>query len=130
MQCWQNLGNGAISCVSQESHGGLPRFNQSLSAPLDSPLVRILQRESVGPWELVGAATTSEPTMAQSRDRSMMIYAQTVDTRRNRYNYRAVDSNHVPLDLGEKLEWKMDGEMLSIPGQSADYTLHLYSNYK
>ena len=60
----------------------------------------------------------------------MMIYAQTVDTRRNRYNYRAVDSNHVPLDLGEKLEWKMDGEVLSIPGQSADYTLHLYSNYK
>jgi hypothetical protein len=84
----------------------------------------------VGPWELVGFVTTNDTAMAQSRDRTMTLYAQTVDTRRDRYNYRIVDSNAVPLDIGDKVKWKMDGETVTIPGQSATYTLHLYGNFK
>jgi hypothetical protein len=98
--------------------------------PLDSPLNRILQREPVGPWSLVGYVTTDDPTLAQSRDRTMLLHAQTVDTRRDRYNYRVVDSNGVPLDLGEKVNWIMDGSNVSIPGQSATYTAHLYQNFR
>jgi hypothetical protein len=60
----------------------------------------------------------------------MMLHSQTVDTRRDRYNYRVVDSNGVPLDLGEKVNWIMDGASVSIPGQSAGYTAHLYQKFR
>lgn len=95
-----------------------------------SPLNRVLQRQPVGPWKRVGYVTTDDPAMSQSRDRSMVFYAQTVDTRRDKYNYQVVDSNNVPMDIAEKVGWKSDGEMLSVPGQTASYTLHLYANYK
>lgn len=127
LQCWQNLGTGEVSCLNNESRGGLVR---SAVMPLDSPLNRILTREPVGPWELVGFVTSNDVSSTQSRDRTMTVYAQTVDTRRNRYNYRVVDSNSVPMDVGDKVEWKSDGETMSIPGQGATYTLHLYGNFK
>jgi hypothetical protein len=98
--------------------------------PIDSPLNRILVREPVGPWELVGFITTNDPGDSQSRDRTMVFYAQTVDTRRDRYNYRVLDSNGVPIDVGEKVRWKSNGETLSVPGQSATYTINLYDKFK
>ncbi len=96
----------------------------------DSPLNRILTRGPVGPWNLVGYAQTNDPANSSSRDRTMMVYAQRVDQGRNRYNYRVTDSNGVPLDLGENVNWKMSGDTLSVPGQSTSYQLQLYSNYK
>jgi hypothetical protein len=144
-ECFLNLNTGAVACRSTESYGGLPSSDMFYSGlpygmgtglnsvhgmPLDSPLNRILQREPVGPWQVVGYVTTDTPAMAQSRDRTMALHAQTVDTRRDRYNYRAVDSNGVPLDLGEKVNWIMDGSPVAIPGQSATYTAHLYKNFR
>jgi hypothetical protein len=130
LQCWQNLGSGEVTCLNNESHGGLSGIRNVPSIPFDSPLNRILTREPVGPWELVGFITTDDPTLAQSRDRTMTMYAQTVDRRRDRYNYRVVDSNAVPLDIGDKVRWKSDGESVAIPGQSATYTMHLYGQFK
>ena len=136
-QCWQNLGSGAVVCTNTDSIGELEserRFGSGMHSvaglPTDSPLNRILTREPMGPWELVGYITTEDVGNAQSRDRTMVIHAQTVDTRRDRYNYRVLDSNGVPIDVGEKVQWKMDGETLSVPGQSASFTFHLYDKYK
>lgn len=159
-QCWQNLGTGTVVCSNTQSKGELPNeqvvyrnsqppihpfppsFPPSSSTtcgsgihsvanmPIDSPLNRILVREPVGPWELVGFITTNDPTDAQSRDRTMVLYSQTVDTRRDRYNYRVLDSNGVPIDVGEKVRWKSNGETLSVPGQSATYTINLYDKFK
>lgn len=96
----------------------------------DSPLNRILTRQPVGPWNLIGAAVTDNPDDSQSRDRSMMVYAQSVDTARDKYNYRVVDSNNVPLDLELKTGWKTDGTKLTIPGQPTSFTLNLYPRFK
>lgn len=131
--CWKNLGTGQVMCMNNESYGQLSPFDGM--GPVSgmrssSPLARILTREPVGPWKLTGFAVTEAPDAAQSRDRTMMVYTQSVDTRRDRYNYRVVDSNGVPLDVGEKVRWKMDGETLTVPGQAATYTLRLYPNYR
>ena len=138
--CWQNLGSGQVVCMANESHGGLYGAGGVVGGGvggmyppvggIDSPLSRILTREPTGPWRLVGYATANDTTGTQSRDRSMMVYSQTVDTRRDKYNYRVVDSNGVPLDIGDTIGWKMDGEVVGVPGQSGDYTLHLYPNFK
>jgi hypothetical protein len=136
-ECWQNLGSGVVVCTNTQSKGQLRsemKFGSGLHSvagiPADTPLNRILQREPVGPWELVGYITTNDAATSQSRDRTMVIHAQTVDTRRDRYNYRVLDSNGVPIDVGEKVVWKMDGETFSVPGQSTTFTLHLYEKYK
>jgi hypothetical protein len=115
--------------------GGTSNFNyvygeQIVDERPDSPLNRILTRQPVGPWELVGTAVTDAASTSQSRDRTMLVYAQTVDTARDRYNYRVVDSNQVPLDVQEKTGWKTEGTKLQIPGQSSDYTLNLYRRFK
>jgi hypothetical protein len=60
----------------------------------------------------------------------MLVYAQTVDASRDRYNYRVVDSNSVPLDIGYKVHWKGDGDRLHIPGYGDHYNLMLYSRYR
>lgn len=100
-----------------------------VNGPADSPLNRILTRQPVGPWKLVGSAVTNDPSNSQSRDRSMLVYAASKDTARDRYNYRIVDSNNVPLELEDNVHWKTSGEQLNIPGQSNSYTLQLYSPY-
>lgn len=129
--CWQNLGTGQITCTATGSHGGLyPETSPFRTMPIDSPLNRILTREPVGAWKLVGYASTNDAAGTSSRDKTMTVYAQSVDTRRDRYNYRVVDSNGVPLDIGDKVGWKMDGGSITVPGQSSDYTLHLYPNFK
>jgi len=140
-ECFLNLRTGAVACHTFESAGGLPPpayggmgggtgINSVSGMPFDSPLNRILTREPVGPWQVVGYVTTDDPAMAQSRDRTMILHAQTVDTRRDRYNYRVLDSNAVPLDMGEKVNWIMDGAGVVIPGQSSTYTAHLYQNFR
>ena len=133
--CFLNLRTGEVACVPPSPHTHTPLsmgggIASVTGMPLDSPLNRILQREPVGPWTVVGYVTTDDPSMAQSRDRTMVLHAQTVDTRRDRYNYRVVDSNSVPLDLGEKVNWIMDGSGVSIPGQSSPYTAHLYQKFR
>lgn len=122
----------------QPVYGGYPPTNnfnhvygeQIVDERSDSPLNRILTRQPTGPWKLVGTAITDSPTDSQSRDRTMMVYSQSVDTARDRYNYRVVDSNNVPLDLEEKVHWKTDDSSMDVPGQSAAYKLKLYNQYK
>lgn len=128
--CWQNLGTGQITCTATGSHGGLYPETVVSPMPIDSPLNRILTREPVGPWKLVGYASTNNAAGTDSRDKTMTMYVQSVDRRRDRYNYRVVDSNGVPLDIGDTVQWKMDGESITVPGQPSDYTLHLYPNFK
>lgn len=96
----------------------------------DSPLNRVLTRGPTGPWNLVGYVTNDNPLDAASRDRTMMVYAQRVDAGRNRYNYRVNDNNGVPLDISDNAQWKMDGDVIRVPGQSHHFTLHLYNNYR
>jgi hypothetical protein len=96
----------------------------------DSPLNRVLTRGPTGPWNLVGYVTNDKPSDASSRDRTMMVYAQRVDAGRNRYNYRVTDNNGVPLDISDNVHWKMDGDVIHVPGQSHKFTLHLYNNYR
>ena len=96
----------------------------------DSPLNRILTRQPIGPWQLVGAAVTEFPTDTSSKDRTMLVYAQTVDGARNRYNYRVVDSNSVPLNVGHKVQWKDEHSHLHIPGYPSKYKLHLYDTFR
>ena len=135
-ECFLNLNSGVVFCQTQESAGQLPcAFVETpvagivdVSRILDSPLNRIIQRQRVGPWELVGYVTNS--SVSETGDRSMFLYAQAVDTRRTRYNYRVVDNNGVPIDTGEKIVWISDGESLTIPGYSNTYTVHLYQNYR
>ena len=140
-QCWRNLGTGTVVCANTESFGELPNeqphgqvcgsgIHSVAGMPIDSPLNRILVREPVGPWELVGFLSTAEPVDAQSRDRTMVLYAQTVDTRRDKYNYRVIDSNGVPIDVGEKVRWKSNGESMTVPSQSSTYTINLYDRFK
>lgn len=151
-ECFLNLRTGAVACVSNESSGGLPRpstpslpssslpsssssscgsgLGPGLDLELDSPLNRILQREPVGPWTAVGYVTSDEADALQSRDRAMTLHAQTVDTRRDRYNYRVTNSNGVALDLGDKVDWIMEGTTVSVPGQISTYTVHLYQKFR
>lgn len=86
----------------------------------DSPLNRILTRPPTGPWTLVGYASNSFTRM--------FLYAQTVDQGRNRYNYRVVDSNGIPIDVGENQKWIMDGETIEIENQS--FQVHLYQSFR
>ena len=97
--------------------------------PTDSPLNRILTRQPVGPWKLIGNVITTNPNSSESRDRTMLVYVQSQDTARDRYNYRVVDSNNVPLEVYTNVRWKSGGETFQIPGQSYPYTLYLYSPY-
>ena len=96
----------------------------------DSPLNRILTRQALGPWEMVGAAITDVPGDTASKDRTMLVYAQSVDSARNRYNYRIVDNNSVPLDIGEKIPWKDDHAPLHVPGYPNKYRLKLYGTFR
>lgn len=103
-----------------------------VAQPYDSPLNRILTRQPTGPWRLVGAAVMDHDHKdAPPKIRTMMVYCQTVDSARDRYHYRVVDNNNVPLDLdgGERVRWKSDGERLHIPGYPPHYRLHLYNTY-
>lgn len=101
-----------------------------MSEAYDSPLNRILQRAPAGPWKIVGAAIAQHAEHTAPRDRTMLVYAQMVDSGRDRYNYRVVDPNSVPLDIAEKVHWKNDGEPLDIPGYPGVYRLQLYNNYR
>lgn len=146
--CTINYRTGTIRCVDNESHGGLypPVYarqalypspnnfnyvtgNMVVAEPPDSPLNRILSRPPTGPWQLVGAAV-SHNKHEPPREKTMLVYAQVVDSARDRYNYRVVDNNQVPLDVGYKVRWKNDGEPLHIPGYGKDYTLMLYNTYR
>lgn len=103
-----------------------------VAQPYDSPLNRILTRQPTGPWRLVGAAVLDHGHEdVPPKIRTMMVYCQTVDSARDRYHYRVVDNNNVPLDLdgGERVRWKSDGERLHIPGYPPHYKLHLYNTY-
>jgi hypothetical protein len=140
-QCAVNFRTGTITCFDggpMSSPFGFNGFNTPpfdtfgtvyggsiVNEPFDSPLNRILQRQPAGPWQLVGAAISEEHTAP--RERTMMVYAQAVDTARDRYNYRVIDGNNVPLDLGQKVRWKTDGERLFIPGYPGHYRLMLYN---
>lgn len=139
LQCSLNLVTGTVRCVNNESRRGLysqpwlPNANyvtgeQVVREPPDSPLNRILSRPPTGPWELVGAAVSHG--RAAPEEKTMLVYAQTVDSARDRYNYRVVDSNNVPLDIGYKVHWKGDSETLHIPGYGHHYKLLLYSRYR
>ena len=146
LQCTVNVRTGTVRCVDNESHGELhpylttftrvPRSNMNyvvgssvVAEPPDSPLNRILSRPPTGPWELVGAAVTHrKDTLPEAK--TMMVYAQTVDSARDRYNYRVVDSNGVPLDIGYKVRWKGNGDLLEIPGYGRHYELMLYQTYR
>lgn len=101
-----------------------------MSEAPDSPLNRILQRSPAGPWKIVGAAIAQHADQTAPRDRTMLVYAQMVDSGRDRYNYRVVDPNSVPLDIAEKVHWKNDGDPLAIPGYPGVYRLQLYNNYR
>lgn len=101
-----------------------------MSEAPDSPLNRILQRAPAGPWKVVGAAIAQHADHTAPRDRTMLVYAQMVDSGRDRYNYRVVDPNSVPLDIAEKVHWKNDGDPLTIPGYPGVYRLQLYNNYR
>jgi hypothetical protein len=96
----------------------------------DSPLNRLLTRGPVGPWNLVGYAVTDSPGTSSSRDKSMLVYAQRIDRGRDRYNYRITDSNNVPMDVGESVHWKSEGETIHVPGQPSDFTLHVYESFR
>jgi len=149
LQCTVNVRTGTVRCVDNESHGELqpyisvpagfprmPRGNMNyvvgssiVGEPPDSPLNRILSRPPTGPWELVGAAVAHrKDTLPEAK--TMMVYAQTVDSARDRYNYRVVDSNGVPLDIGYKVRWKGNGDRLEIPGYGHHYELMLYQTYR
>lgn len=95
----------------------------------DSPLNRILTRQPTGPWRLVGAAVVRDGR-APPKERTMMVYAQSVDAARDRYNYRVVDNNNVPLDVGSSVRWKGDGDVVHVPGYPHAYTLQLYNQYQ
>jgi hypothetical protein len=144
--CTVNYHTGTVKCWDNESRGGLygtgagaypfiPRtFNHvqagmTVNEPADSPLNRILQRPPTGPWQLVGAAV-AQGGHAPAEEKTMMVYAQTVDASRDRYNYRVVDSNSVPLDVAHKVHWKQEGDALHVPGYGANYQLHLYERFR
>lgn len=148
LQCTVNVRTGTVRCVDNESHGELHPYaslqprrvpvpsnmnyvvgSSVVGEPPDSPLNRILSRPPTGPWELVGAAVTHRrETLPEAK--TMMVYAQTVDSARDRYNYRVVDSNGVPLDIGYKVRWKGNGDRLEIPGYGHHYELMLYQTYR
>lgn len=145
--CTVNYRTGTVRCMDNESHGELHPYLASpvrvpvpnnlnyvmggsvVAEPPDSPLNRILQRPPTGPWQLVGAAVTDRGH-TPPRAKTMMVYSQTVDSARDRYNYRIVDGNGVPLDIGYKVHWKGDGDVLDIPGYGDHYRLMLYQTYR
>lgn len=95
--------------------------------PHASPLDRVLYRGSDQPWERVGYVVSAQ---AQSDDRTMALFAQPLNRRRNRYNYRVVDRRQVPLDVGEDVVWWNNDTQISVPGQNVMYTVHLYECYR
>ena len=144
LQCSINLRTNIIRCVNNESRGELqfmggvpvaPFYGGGggrgvVNEPADSPLNRILTRPPTGPWVLVGAAVTTEPSHSSAREKTMSVYSQTVDSARNKYNYRVVDGNNVPLDIGTNESFRDDGSLLHIPGYHGAYRLKLYNQYR
>lgn len=128
-------GSAGVSLLSPAFPPSQENFNYVVGRNViperaDSPLNRILTRQALGPWELVGAAVTDMPRDTSSKDRTMLVYAQSVDSARNRYNYRIIDNNSVPLDIGEKIPWKDDHAPLHVPGYPNKYRLKLYGTFR
>lgn len=96
----------------------------------DSPLTRILQREVVGEWHVVGYLTTTNMDIVATRERTMRLFVQAVDRRRDRYNYGVSDANGVWLIVGENRAWIMDGDTVTVPGYANLYTVTLYDAHK
>lgn len=91
--------------------------------PPDSPLNRILTRPPTGPWTLVGYVYTQLGNGGR-----MLLYAQTVDQGRNRYNYRAVDRDGIPIDVAENAYWIMDGDQINV--EQLSYVVYLYQSFR
>ena len=123
LECFMHLRTGAIQCL--DAGEPLARTFRDYD-----PLNRILQHEPTSEWKLVGYVVTQDAGVAQSQDRTMMLHAQRILNRRERYNYRVVDSNGVGIDVGEKVEWLMHGATLTVPSQPSPYTVHLYKPFR
>jgi len=151
LECLNNESRGELPPAFAPAYRRPPQVPPQV--PFDTPLNRILSRGAVGPWMLVGAAiaTAARSGAAASerrlrgrrrdendgggddndkerRDRTMRVYAQSVDAARDRYNYRVVDSNNVPLEIGENVRWLDDGDALYVPGYG-HYRLQLYGRF-
>ena len=61
-------------------------------------------------------------------EKTMPLFARKLDYRRNSYDYRVVDTNSVPIDVGHRVQWKMSGERVFVQGYG-EYTIHIYDNF-
>ena len=111
-------------------YGNIVNGSRRVPGPPDSPLNQVLSRPPTGPWTLVGYVTSHLfPATAAPTSLRMLLYAQNVDQGRNRYNYRVVDSNGIPIDVSENVFWLMDGDSIQLEN-SQDFTVHLYQSFR
>ena len=120
-QCFFDSSVGAITCLSQQSVGGL-------HARGAHTLPQVYTNGPVGPWTLVGYVRDPSPQTPVVGGTRMLLYCQRCSASRSRYNYRVTDTNEVPVDVSENSMWLTDGATVDIEGVSV--VVHLYRQYR
>lgn len=95
--------------------------------PIDSPIVQVYGRGPSGPWERVGYVYT-DSDKAKPEEKTMKLYARQRDYSRNRFDYRVVDSNAVPIDIDRNKKWLDSGDTVHVTGYG-QYTVKIYDNF-
>jgi hypothetical protein len=90
-------------------------------------LPQLWSRGTPGPWQRVGYVSSSHES---TKDKTMPLFAQKLDYRNNRYNYRVTDTNAVAIDVARKVQWLDSGERVHVEGRSHPYTVQVYSEYR
>lgn len=90
-------------------------------------LPQLWSRGTPGPWQRVGyVVSTHEPT----KDKTMPLFAQKLDYRNNRYNYRVTDTNSVAIDVARSVRWLDSGERVHVEGRTHPYTVKVYAEFR
>lgn len=94
---------------------------------LGGTLPQLWSRGTPGPWQRVGYVVSSyEPT----KDKTMPLFAQKIDYRNYRYNYRVIDTNSVAVDVARNVRWLDSGERVHVAGRKHPYTVEVYAEFQ
>jgi hypothetical protein len=59
----------------------------------------------------------------------MPLFAQKIDYRNNRFNYRVTDTNSVAIDVARNVRWLDSGERVHVEGRTHPYTVKVYAEF-
>ena len=102
--------------------------NSGLDRPGALGMPLIYNRGMPGPWQRVGYVVANGGDV-NTRDKTMPLFARTIDTRRDKYDFRVTDVNGVAIDVASNHRWYSSGDSVHVDGRDTPYTVKLYKEY-